>query len=937
MATISYYRPLADFNQGIEFGNVSGSSSRITIQDDYRSESFSGSFRYDYWGTTVTGGTVNGYSYSQGGALFMSISGLSLSAVTVYNLYINQQAVDLVVLMHAGNDTVKGSKYSDLLAGYEGNDTIYGYVGDDLLIGGNGNDLLDGGVGTDALLGGLGNDSYVIDNLADSIIENANEGTDLVKVAIASPGGSYSLGANLENAILINKVAFDLTGNELDNLLQGNAAANRIDGGLGADRMEGGAGNDTYVVDNLGDSMHDSAGIDTVETGLTYTLGDKLENLVLTGSAAVAGTGNALANVLDGSSNSAANVLSGLGGNDTYIVRAGDTVVESDLKGGIDLVKSYVDFELGLNLENLTLLGTAVSAIGNAQINTLTGNDSNNLLDGKGGADKLLGGKGNDNYIVDLTSSNALQDKITEQAAEGNDTLTLRGGSDSSKSSTLTLQTHLENLDASATGTTRLNLTGNTADNLLIGNAANNTLTGGAGTDTLMGGLGDDSYVIDSLADSITENAGEGTDLVKVAIASPGGSYSLGANLENAILINKVAFDLTGNELDNLLQGNAAANRIDGGLGADRMEGGAGNDTYVVDNLGDSMHDSAGIDTVETGLTYTLGDKLENLVLTGSAAVAGTGNALANVLDGSSNSAANVLSGLGGNDTYIVRAGDTVVESDLKGGIDLVKSYVDFELGLNLENLTLLGTAVSAIGNAQINTLTGNDSNNLLDGKGGADKLLGGKGNDNYIVDLTSSNALQDKITEQAAEGNDTLTLRGGSDSSKSSTLTLQTHLENLDASATGTTRLNLTGNTADNLLIGNAANNTLTGGAGNDRLEGGDGADILIGGIGADMLSGDAGNDIFRFTSLSDLGLGESNQDVILDFTHGEDKLDLKALKGYSFKGDGAFNGAKQLRYEEVGNDLVLYGNSGGDLNPDFSIKLIGVTQLQADDLLLV
>lgn len=477
---------------------------------------------------------------------------------------------------------------------------------------------------------------------------------------------------------------------------------------------------------------------------------------------------------------------------------------------------------------------------------------------------------------------------------------------------------------------------GNAGDDLLIGGNGDDLLDGGAGTDTLTGGLGNDIYVIDSLSDSIVEGANEGIDQVRVAIAVAGGSYSLGSHLENATLINKVAFDLIGNEVDNVLLGNAAANRIDGGLGADRMEGGAGNDTYVVDDQGDSIHDSAGIDTVETSLAYTLGDKLENLVITGSAAVTGTGNSLANVLDGSQNSAANVLEGLGGNDTYIVGAGDSVIENDAMGGIDLVKSYVDFELGLNLENLTLLGNAISAIGNAQANVLTGNAENNVLDGRGGVDKLLGGKGDDTYIVDLTSTNALQDKITELTGDGIDTLVLRGGTDTLKTSTMTLQANLENLDASATGSIRLNLTGNGAHNILTGNEGDNILNGGAGNDQLYGGDGHDILIGGTGADRLTGGTGNDIFRFTSLSDLGLGDGKQDVIVDFTHGEDKLELKFLKGYSFKGSDAFDGLRQLRYEQVGDDVLLYGNSSGDLNPDFSIKLLGMTTLYVDDLVL-
>ncbi|WP_430735930.1 calcium-binding protein, partial [Pseudomonas viridiflava] len=163
-----------------------------------------------------------------------------------------------------------------------------------------------------------------------------------------------------------------------------------------------------------------------------------------------------------------------------------------------------------------------------------------------------------------------------------------------------------------------LNLTGNASNNILTGNAGANVLNGGLGADTLIGGQGNDIYVIDNTLDVITEDSLAGTDTVNVAIATAGSSYTLGENLENATLTNAVAFNLTGNELDNILIGNAAANRIDGGAGADLMNGGAGNDTYVVDDIADQIIDTAGIDTVESSVDFTLGSTLENITLTGS-------------------------------------------------------------------------------------------------------------------------------------------------------------------------------------------------------------------------------------------------------------------------------------------------------------------------------
>jgi len=81
--------------------------------------------------------------------------------------------------------------------------------------------------------------------------------------------------------------------------------------------MRGGLGNDTYVVDNSGDTVTEavSAGTDTVKSSVTHTLGANVENLTLTGSGAINGTGNGLNNVLTG--NGAANVLNGGRGKDS--------------------------------------------------------------------------------------------------------------------------------------------------------------------------------------------------------------------------------------------------------------------------------------------------------------------------------------------------------------------------------------------------------------------------------------------------------------------------------------------------------------------------------------------------------------------------------------------------------------------------------------------
>jgi Ca2+-binding RTX toxin-like protein len=299
------------------------------------------------------------------------------------------------------------------LYGTGGNDTIalnentggriFGEAGTDTLSGAAYNDWLDGGAGNDKMTGGGGNDTYVVDSIYDQVVEFAGGGTDTVRSSV-----SHTLAANVEYLLLTGTVAINGTGNALANNLTGNAGANVLDGGAGADWMSGGLGNDTYVLDYLGDRVVEAAGggVDTIRTAISYTLAAEIENLSLTGNAAVNGTGNALANTLAG--NSAANTLdgkagadlmNGAGGNDTYFVdNSGDRVIEV-AGGGVDTIYSAITFYLSnsYEVENVILSGSsAISAYGNNLGNTLTGNNAANILNGYAGNDRLIGNGGND-------------------------------------------------------------------------------------------------------------------------------------------------------------------------------------------------------------------------------------------------------------------------------------------------------------------------------------------------------------------------------------------------------------------------------------------------------------------------------------------------------------------------------------------------------------
>jgi trimeric autotransporter adhesin len=743
--------------------------------------------------------------------------------------------------------------------GNELNNTITGNAG---------NNVLDGGLGADSLAGGLGNDSYYIDDAADVVTEYLDEGVDAVFSSITK-----TLGANLENLTLIGVANINATGNSLDNVLSGNSGNNTLNGGTGADTMQGGAGNDTYTVDNVGDVVVELAGegTDTVNASVSYTLSTDVENLTLTGTSALSGSGNALANVLTG--NSGANALTGGAGNDTYVVGTGDTTVEL-LDEGVDTVQSAITWTLMSNLENLTLTGS--SAIAG------TGNGLGNVLTGNSGANVLTGGAGDDTYVV----------------GTGDTTIELTGGGTDTVQSgiTWTLATEVENL--TLTGSSAINGTGNTGANVLAGNSAANTLTGLAGDDKYLFGLGGGAdRVVDSAGnDRIVFGAGVTSgqitatrtgSVVKLALNASdsisiddlgGGVYAVeqfefaGGSVLGAAWLNSIlpsaAPTATNLSAAEAYTEDAARNLVDivvadadsanttvtltlSNLAAGSFNTGTSGTVTSTYNAATGVWTASGaiasVNTLLAALTFTPTANFNgnftvatsvtdgvNPAVTGSKAFTGT-----KVNDVSTGTV--TISGIAAQ-TQTLTASHTLADVDGLGAI----TYQWKAAGVNIAGATAstlvlgsthVGKAItvsasftdgggtaesktSAATASVIASVTGTTAANTLSGTTGAELMIGLAGNDTYVV-----NNAGDLVLENLNEGTDLV--------NASVTHTLAANVENI--TLTGTTAINGTGNTDGNVLTGNSGANTLTGLAGNDTLDGKAGADSLVGGTGND------------------------------------------------------------------------------------------------------
>ncbi len=540
-----------------------------------------------------------------------------------------------------GDDAIGAHTGPEAIDALAGNDTINGIGAGDTIYGGDGNDTMYIGGGA-TLAGGAGDDRYLrilpqprVPEL-DTIVEQPGGGTDWMEVS--GYGGTVFMPDNVEGLILaatlFSSPPTHAVGNTLDNVMYASNMTN--------DTLEGGAGNDTlkgdYYAGYQGNSpYHENAGSDVLhggdgndvlwgdQAGMGVSLG--IANDTLYGDAGndtlygESGTdalyGGAGNDRLDGGSDNDSlyggsgndTLIGGNGSDDYYEGGAGDDVIEpgtgtdnmSFYAGdGHDIVRGlppadsestqlsidfahYYAFTAGAPVRGLLASEVAFTRSGEDLVMTVKTNGESVTVEGWFTPDA------NGLYpqlqlsLLDAYWSNA--EILAAVQADGGD----GGGGSPGTTGTEAADT--------LTGTAgHDDLWGRGGDDLLQGGDGNDFVNGELGNDTLVGGTGDDMLIVDSTGDVVTELAGEGNDTVQSYI-----DYTLGANVENLILIGDIARTGTGNAAANMLTGNLLANLLDGGLGADTIDGGGGADTLLGGRGADVLVVRSGLEHVDGG------------------------------------------------------------------------------------------------------------------------------------------------------------------------------------------------------------------------------------------------------------------------------------------------------------------------------------------------
>jgi Ca2+-binding RTX toxin-like protein len=908
---------------------------------------------------TITLAAGNSYKLTLDDA--SNTAGLTVNGgalVTPSTLYVDgsaETASALTATGGTGDDTLIGGAGGDVLTGGTGNDTLRAGAGSDTVSGGTGNDILDLGANLtagDKIDGGANTDTLKLDgDYAAGVTFTATTVTTVETISLAA-GNDYKLKfADATNAAGLTVDASALgaaNGANIDGAAEtasaltatGGAGNDVLIGGTGSDILSGGAGNDAITSGAGTDTMTGGAGDDTFTLAANLTAADKIDGgadfdtVKLQGNyaAAVTLTATTIANVEQ------IDLAAGF----SYSLVLNDATSTTALKiDGSALAAGQVMTINGAAETSaaLTLIGGAGNDVlsGGAGGDTLNGGSGNDTLTTGAGVDTVAGGDGNDTIVLaaNLTAADSIDggnntDSVT---LNGNyaagitfgattmvnvETITLTAGNsyklifdDATNTAGLTVNggalltpTTLY-VDGSAETASALTATGGTGDDTLIGGAGSDVLTGGTGNDTLRADAGSDTVsggngndILD-LGANLTAgdkiDGGANTDTLKLD-----GDYSAGVTFGATTVINVETIAVAaGNDyaltLDNATNtaglivdatalgganrlvldgaaetasaltatGGAGNDVLIGGTGSDILSGGAGNDAITSGAGTDTMTGGTGDDTFTLAANLAAADKIDGgadfdiVKLQGNyaAAVTLTATTITNVEQ------IDLATGF----SYNLVLNDATTTTALKiDGSALAAGQVMTINGAAETSaaLTLIGGAGKDVltGGAGADTLSGGDGNDTLTTGAGIDVVDGGIGDD--TIALAANLTAADKIDGGADK--DTVTLAGNYGAGITFTATTLQNVEAITVAAGNNYKLTLDDAsnaagltvTASALAAANAltldgsaetsAALTAIGGAGNDTIKGGAGADVITTGAGNDTVSGNAGNDTF-------------------------------------------------------------------------------------------
>ena len=889
------------------------------------------------------------------------------AGITKYNTLFSRDADNMVISFDNSTDKItiqnwfvsdtykiENFQFSDnfvitrgqIVAGTISADTLGGTTGNDFIYGEENNDAIVGNGGSDFILGNSGSDNITV-STGNNYIDGGNDGDTITVGFVAGYPATWGSG----NDTILGKA-----GNDSISSYYG---VDSIDGGVGNDTIytyytaagtivKGGDGNDSITSKYSGANYEGGKGNDffyneqSVNNTYIFNKGDGQDTITDTAYGADGytdilqfGTGISKDNILF--TKEADNmVIKFVGSADTititnWFTSEANKIESFQFSDGSTVAKNQILFSVLGTAGNDNLTGTIAGDI----INGADGNDT--ITDGYvtglpatwgTGNDTILGGSGSDSiksyYGVDSIDGGAGDDTIySYYTAAGT---IIRGG---------------DGNDSISSDFSAANYEGGLGNDLFNNNqSVNNTyfFNTGDGQDTIT----DYAYGADGYTDIIQFGANivktdvifvrTGNDLT-VSISNTTDSitiknwYTSTLNQieqfkfsDNSIITNsQVKLSILGTtESDSILgttdndaiYGLTGNDTIDGGVGADTMLGGIGDDTYIVDNAGDVVTENAneGIDNVNSSISYTLSANIENLTLTGTAALNATGNSLDNILTG--NSGNNTLTGGAGNDVYVFNPGfgqDTIIDSS---GIDTVR----FTSGVTTSDIELFkynnDLVISIKNSTNKITLTGwytSDTNKIESFEFSNGTVLTNQDISNMPYSLAPLNLVGTSGNDSlvGAEGNDTIT----------------------DGYVTG---LPATWGTGNDTISGGTGNDSISSYYGIDSIDGGAGEDtiysyytapgtIIKGGDGNDSITslysganyeGGLGNDIFNNNySVNNTYFFNSGdgQDTITDYAYGAD--------GYTDIIQFGANIAKaDVIFVKSGNDLVANINNTTD-----------------------